>query len=137
MFHCWLEVSAQAQICTWVPEPPKPVSSRHLPEFVFTQLAVGLVHPGLRAGAVAGIQVDQGAVGRARAGDVQAVAQDRQGAVAVHGPALRVGPVAGVDLDRVEVGGAGRAVVQAQALVPGDRPGAPVAAAAAAAAARR
>ena len=36
MFHCWLEVSAQAQICTWVPEPPKPVSSRHLPEFVFT-----------------------------------------------------------------------------------------------------
>jgi hypothetical protein len=20
--HCWLEVSAHAQICTWVPEPP-------------------------------------------------------------------------------------------------------------------
>jgi hypothetical protein len=20
--HCWLEVSAQAQICSWVPEPP-------------------------------------------------------------------------------------------------------------------
>ncbi len=30
--HCWLALSAQAQICTWVPEPPKPVSSRHLPE---------------------------------------------------------------------------------------------------------
>ena len=30
--HCWLELSAQAQIWTWVPEPPKPVSSRHLPE---------------------------------------------------------------------------------------------------------
>jgi len=28
-----LELSAQAQIWTCVPEPPKPVSSRHLPEF--------------------------------------------------------------------------------------------------------
>jgi hypothetical protein len=33
--HCWLEPSAQAQIWAWVPEPPKPVSSRHLPDCGF------------------------------------------------------------------------------------------------------
>jgi hypothetical protein len=30
--HCWFVLSAQVQIWTWVPEPPKPVSSRHLPD---------------------------------------------------------------------------------------------------------
>src|ERR1700733_10566231 len=30
--HCWLVPSPQDQIWTWVPEPPKPVSSRHLPD---------------------------------------------------------------------------------------------------------
>ena len=34
--HCWLELSAQSQIWAWVPEPPKPVSSRHLPELGFS-----------------------------------------------------------------------------------------------------
>jgi hypothetical protein len=29
-FHCWFEVSAQSQIWTCVPDPPYPVSSRHL-----------------------------------------------------------------------------------------------------------
>ncbi len=38
--HCWLLLPAQVQIWTWVPEPPKPVSSRHLPEF-------GLISPPL------------------------------------------------------------------------------------------
>ena len=33
--HCWLEPSVQAQIWAWVPEPPKPVSSRHLPDCGF------------------------------------------------------------------------------------------------------
>src|SRR5215469_4144244 len=32
--HCWLAVAAaQSQICTWVPDPPEPVSSRHLPDW--------------------------------------------------------------------------------------------------------
>ena len=34
-FHGWLALSVQVQIWTWVPAPPKPVSSRHLPEFGF------------------------------------------------------------------------------------------------------
>ena len=32
----WLELPVQAQIWDWVPEPPQPVSSRHLPELGLT-----------------------------------------------------------------------------------------------------
>jgi hypothetical protein len=31
-FHRWLALPVQSQICSWVPEPPYPVSSRHLPD---------------------------------------------------------------------------------------------------------
>ena len=34
--HGWLALPAQSQIWTCVPEPPQPVSSRHLPEFGFS-----------------------------------------------------------------------------------------------------
>ena len=33
----WLALPAQSQIWTWVPEPPKPVSSRHLPDSGFSR----------------------------------------------------------------------------------------------------
>src|SRR5690348_7056842 len=33
--HCWLAPPAQAQICACVPDPPQPVSSRHLPDCGF------------------------------------------------------------------------------------------------------
>ena len=89
------------------------------------QLAVGLRFPDLGAGAVAGVQVDEGAVGGAGRVDVQALAEHLQGVAGRDRPLLGAGAVAGVDLDRVEVRGAGRAVIQAQALVPGDRPGGP------------
>src|ERR1700731_2556185 len=87
------------------------------------QLAVGLVDPVLGASAVAGIQVDEGAVGRTRRIDVEAHAEHLKGAVGLHRPLLGAGAVAGIDLDRVVQRGAGRPVVQAQALVPGDRAG--------------
>src|SRR5580698_3117629 len=87
------------------------------------QFSVGLVYPGLRAGTVTRVVVHGGAVGRAGPGHVEAAAEHLQGAVGLDRPALRVGAVAGVNLDRVEVGRAGAAVIQAQALVPGDRPG--------------
>src|SRR5579859_2223975 len=32
MFQCWLLLPVQSQICSWVPEPPNPVTSRHRPD---------------------------------------------------------------------------------------------------------
>src|SRR6201999_472092 len=65
------------------------------------QFAVGLGLPDLGAGAVAGVQVDQGAVGRAGRVDVQAQAEDLQGVPGPDRSLLGAGPVAGVDLERV------------------------------------
>ena len=36
-FQAWLELPVQLQIWAWVPAPPKPVSSRHLPDSGFSR----------------------------------------------------------------------------------------------------
>jgi len=101
--HCWFELSAQAQIWTWVPEPPKPVSSRHLPEFGFTSSPVGLrlPEPG-RLVPVAGVELDMVCRGRCRQAEMSRhlPSDCTVAAGGVDGPLLRAGAVAGVDLHR-------------------------------------
>jgi hypothetical protein len=78
--------------------------------------------PGLGAGAVAVVQLDLGAVGTGRGGDVETLAE-RLDRGAVDGPALRGGAVAVPQLDRGAVGGTGRSHVDALAADAGDRGG--------------
>src|SRR6266851_4871494 len=75
--------------------------------------------PLLGAGPVARIEVHQGAAGRARAADVQALAVDAQRAVRLRRPGLRGGAVASPDVDLRQVGGAVPAVIEALAGDPG------------------
>jgi hypothetical protein len=89
----------------WVPEPPEPVSVRHLPDCGLTRTPFGCGGPGLGAGPVAVVEVDDGAVGRVAAVDVEALAEHLEGAVGLDRPVLRVRAVAGVDLDRVVIRG--------------------------------
>src|SRR5215468_5603787 len=75
--------------------------------------------PLLGAGPVAGIEVNQGAAGRASAVNVQALTVDVQRPVRLYRPGLRGGAVAGPDVDLRQVRGAVSPVVEALARDPG------------------
>src|SRR6266567_7879066 len=83
-------------------------------------LAVAPVRPFLVRAAVAGEQLELGAVA-AGSRVVQALAEDPQLAVGREHPALRGGSVAGEQVDRVPVGGAAVEVVDALAGEAPDR----------------
>jgi len=113
---------AQVQIWAWVPEPPKPVSSQALAGVGVDVFTVGLVLPGLRPGAVAGVELHLGCRLAVPAAETSRHCAERLQLVAGgQGPGLRAGAVAGC---RPATGGgvgraAGSAYVQAQD--PGNR----------------